>query len=227
MKPICFIGARGGSKGVPKKNIRIIAGKPLIAHTIQKAIKSGIFSQVIVSTEDTKIATIAKKYGAEVPFRRPKNLATDIATMEDVLVHGLKKLLSLGYKFDIFVLLDVTAPFIRIKDIFGTIRLLRKKKCDAVFGVYQQHFNPYFNMMELNSKGFLKLVKSKGERPGSRQEAPIVYQFFGLYTFDTKKFLKRGKVIMAKILPYEVPIDTALMIDTELEFKMAKLMFKK
>ena len=227
MKPICFIGARGGSKGVPKKNIRIIAGKPLIAHTIQKAIKSGIFSQVIVSTEDTKIATIAKKYGAEVPFRRPKNLATDIATMEDVLVHGLKKLLSLGYKFDIFVLLDVTAPFIRIKDIFGTIRLLRKKKCDAVFGVYQQHFNPYFNMMELNTKGFLKLVKSKGERPGSRQEAPIVYQFFGLYTFDAKKFLKRGKVIMAKILPYKVPIDTALMIDTELEFKMAKLMFKK
>jgi len=227
MKPICFIGARGGSKGVPKKNIRIIAGKPLIAHTIQKAIKSGIFSQVIVSTEDTKIATIAKKYGAEVPFRRPKNLATDIATMEDVLVHGLKKLLSLGYKFDIFVLLDVTAPFIRIKDIFGTIRLLRKKKCDAVFGVYQQHFNPYFNMMELNSKGFLKLVKSKGERPGSRQEAPIVYQFFGLYTFDTKKFLKRGKVIMPKILPYEVPIETALMIDTELELQMAKLMFKK
>ena len=227
MKPICFIGARGGSKGVPKKNIRIIAGKPLIAHTIQKAIKSGIFSQVIVSTEDTKIATIAKKYGAEVPFRRPKNLATDIATMEDVLVHGLKKLLSLGYKFDIFVLLDVTAPFIRIKDIFGTIRLLRKKKCDAVFGVYQQHFNPYFNMMELNSKGFLKLVKSKGERPGSRQEAPIVYQFFGLYTFDTKKFLKRGKVIMPKILPYEVPLETALMIDTELELQMAKLMFKK
>ncbi len=227
MKPICFIGARGGSKGVPKKNIRIIAGKPLIAHTIQKAIKSGIFSHVIVSTEDTKIATIAKKYGAEVPFRRPKNLATDIATMEDVLVHGLKKLLSLGYKFDIFVLLDVTAPFIRIKDIFGTIRLLRKKKCDAVFGVYQQHFNPYFNMMELNSKGFLKLVKSKGERPGSRQEAPIVYQFFGLYTFDTKKFLKRGKVIMPKILPYEVPIETALMIDTELELQMAKLMFKK
>jgi len=227
MKPICFIGARGGSKGVPKKNIRIIAGKPLIAHTIQKAIKSGIFSQVIVSTEDTKIATIAKKYGAEVPFRRPKNLATDTATMEDVLVHGLKKLLSLGYKFDIFVLLDVTAPFIRIKDISGTIRLLRKKKCDAVFGVYQQHFNPYFNMMELNSKGFLKLVKSKGERPGSRQEAPIVYQFFGLYTFDTKKFLKRGKVIMPKILPYEVPIETALMIDTELELQMAKLMFKK
>ncbi len=227
MKPICFIGARGGSKGVPKKNIRIIAGKPLIAHTIQKAIKSGIFSHVVVSTEDTKIAAIAKKYGAEVPFRRPKNLATDIATMEDVLVHGLKKLLSLGYKFDIFVLLDVTAPFIRIKDIFGTIRLLRKKKCDAVFGVYQQHFNPYFNMMELNSKGFLKLVKSKGERPGSRQEAPIVYQFFGLYTFDTKKFLKRGKVIMPKILPYEVPIETALMIDTELELQMAKLMFKK
>jgi len=227
MKPICFIGARGGSKGVPKKNIRKIGGKPLIAHTIKKALDSKIFSHVIVSTEDKKISDIAKKYGAEIPFRRPRFLANDTATMEDVLVHGLKKLYSLGYKFDIFVLLDATAPFIRTQDIAGTIRLLRRKKCDAVFGVYKQHFNPYFNMMELNPSGYLRLVKSKGKRPGSRQEAPIVCQFFGLYTFDSKKFLKRGKVIMPKILHYEVPIETALMIDTELELQMAKLMFKK
>lgn len=226
MKPICFIGARGGSKGVPKKNLRKLGGKPLIVHTIKKALKSGIFSHVIVSTEDKKIAAVSRKHGAEVPFRRPKKLATDTATMEDVLVHGLKKLFSLGYNFDIFVLLDATAPFIRVKDIQSSINLLRKKKCDAVFGVYHQHFNPYFNMMELNSKGFLKMVKTKGGRPGSRQQAPKVYQFFGLYTFDARKFLKRGKVIMPKILPYEVPMETGIMIDTKLEFKIVKLIME-
>jgi len=226
MKPICFIGARGGSKGVPKKNLRKLGGKPLIAHTITKALKSGVFSHVIVSTEDDKIASISRKFGAEVPFRRPRELSTDTATMEDVLVHGLKKLYSLGYNFDTFVLLDATAPFIRIKDIKGSINLLKKKKCDAVFGVYLQHFNPYFNMMELNSKGFLKMVKTKGERPGSRQQAPKVYQFFGLYTFDAGKFLKHGKVIMPKILPYAVPIETGIMIDTELEFKIVKLIME-
>ena len=86
MKPICFIGARGGSKGVPKKNLRKLGGKPLIAHTITKALKSGIFSHVIVSTENKELASISRKYGAEVPFYRPRKLATDTATMEDVLI---------------------------------------------------------------------------------------------------------------------------------------------
>ena len=94
MKPICFIGARGGSKGVPRKNIKNIAGKPLIAYSIQSAIKSNLFSHVIVSTEDPKIATVAKKFGAEVPFMRPRYLATDSIGFAPVLYHGIKKLFS-------------------------------------------------------------------------------------------------------------------------------------
>jgi len=226
MKPICFIGARGGSKGVPNKNLRVIGEKPLIAHTIEKALNSKIFSHVIVSTEDNKIASIAKKFGAEVPFRRPKKLATDKASMENVLFHGIKKLYSLGYQFDIVVLLDCTVPFLRIRDIAGTINLMKRKNCDIVCGVYKQHLNPYFNIVELNSKGYLELVKSKGRRPRSRQQAPTVYQLNGLYTFNAKKFLRKGKAIMSKMVPYEIPLETGLMIDTEFEFKIAKLMFK-
>ena len=96
MKPICLIAARGGSKGVKNKNTRMIAGKPLIAHTIEKAINSKIFQHVIVSSEDSKIISIAKKFGAEVPFIRPKKLATDSANMNDVLIHAIKKLYSLN-----------------------------------------------------------------------------------------------------------------------------------
>ena len=96
MKPICFIGARGGSKGVPKKNIKKLNGKPLIAYSIESAISSKLFSHVIVSTDDKKIASVAREFGAEVPFLRPKRLATDSIGFDAVLLHGIKELFSLG-----------------------------------------------------------------------------------------------------------------------------------
>ena len=222
-KPICFIAARGGSKGVARKNVRLLAGKPLIAHAIESSIKSKIFSHVIVSTEDKEIAKISQKFGATVPFLRPKKLATDSAGMGEVLLHGLKELRALGYDFDTFVSRDCTVPFIRSKDIAASVRLLKRKNCNAVFGVYRQHLNPYFNMMELDSHGFLKIVKNKGKRPISRQRAPVVYQLNGLFTYNTDKFLRFRKPLVPKALPYEIPPETGLMIDTEFEFKLAEI----
>lgn len=227
MKPICFIGARGGSKGVPRKNIKNIAGKPLIAYSIQSAIKSKLFSHVIVSTEDRKIATVAKKFGAEVPFMRPTYLATDSIGFAPVLYHGIKKLFSLGYDFETIVSRDCTAPFIRNEDVGGTIKLLEKRNANAVFGVYKQHFNPYFNMLELTTHGFLELSKKKGIRPRSRQEAPAMYQMTGIHTFNVEKFLKYKKIMLPKILPYEIPPATGIMIDTEFEFKMVEMLMKE
>jgi len=227
MKPICFIGARGGSKGVPRKNLRDFNGKPLVAHTIEKALDSKIFSHVIVSTEDKEIALTAKKFGADVPFMRPKKLATDTASFEDVLVHGLKKLYSLGYEFDIFVNRDCTVPFIRNEDISGSIKLLQEKNCDGVFSVYKQHHNPYFNMMEANAKGFLVFSKKMKKRPLSRQQSPVVYQLNGLFTMYVKRFLKYEDIFTPKILPYEIPPETGLMIDTEFEFWIAETALKQ
>ena len=227
MKPICLICARGGSKGVPNKNIRNIHKKPLIAHTIEKAVNSKIFSHVIVSTEDKKIIEVSEKYGAEIPFIRPKKLSGDTTPIGDVFIHAIKKLVTLDYQFDIFVNLDCTVPFINKKDIIGSIDLLKKKKCDAVYGVYKQHLNPYFNMMELNSKGFLRLAKKLAKRPRSRQEAPVVYQLNGLFTYNKEKFLKSGNPIMPNSIPLEIPLERGFMIDTEAEFKIAELMFKK
>jgi len=226
MKPICIIAARGGSQGIHKKNIRPIAGKPLIAYTIKASLDSNIFSHVIVTTEDQKIALIAKRFGAEVPFLRPKKLATSTARMGDVLVHAVKKLLSLGYKFDVFVSRDCTVPFIRNIDVAKSIKLLKRKKCNAVFAVYRQHLNPYFNMMETDSSGFLHYSKRKVPTPTRRQMAPIVYQLNGLFSYNTKKFLKYGKQFPPKILPYEIPFETGLMIDTEFEFKIAEIIIQ-
>ncbi len=227
MKPVCFIGARGGSKGVPRKNVRLLAGKPLISYTIQAAIKSKIFQAVIISSEDPKVIQIAKKYGAKVPFIRPKKLAADNASMDDVIIHGIKKLQSLGYKFDILVNRDCTVPFIQNIDIAGAIKLLKQRKCHAVFGVYKQHHNPYFNMMEKNSKGFLKDSKSLKIKIKARQDAPTVYQVNGLFVIDVKKLLKYGTLNMPKILPYEIPAEMGLMIDTEFEFQIAEMIARK
>ena len=175
MKPICIIPARGGSKGVPKKNIRKIMGKPLIAYTIEKSIKSNIFSHVIV------------------------------------------------------VWRDCTVPFIRNKDIKNSIKLLKEKKANLVIGVYHQHLNPYYNIVEYTKTKNLKLCKKLGERPGARQNAPKVFQMNGLHTFDVKKFLFPNRNIrfeISKSIPLEIPIESGIMIDTEFEFQLTKLIIE-
>jgi len=227
MKPICLIAARGGSKGVPKKNIRLLLKKPLIAHTIEKSLDSGIFSHVIVSTEDHDIAKISKQYGAEIPFMRPKYLAKDTTGMAEVMIHAVSKLKSNGYDFDIFVNRDCTVPFIRNSDISSSIKLLKKTKSDAVYGVYVQHFNPYFNMMEISKNGFLEFSKKMKVKPTRRQDAPKVFQLNGFFTYNTKRFLKFENQYPPKGLPLEIPPETGIMIDTELEFKIVEMMMKQ
>ena len=227
MKPICIIAARGGSKGVPNKNIRLLGKKPLIAHTIESAIKSKLFSNVIVSTENKKIANIAKKYGATIPFYRPKKLATDNASMDDVLLDVIKKLKLLEYEFEVVVNRDCTTPLIQNSDIKASINLLDRKKCDAVVAGYNTHLNPYFNMMEKNANGYLEFSKKSKKIIESRQNAPIVYQLTGLQTFNVKQFLKYKRIYMPKILPFEILPETGLMIDTEFEFQIANQIAKK
>jgi len=227
MKPVCLIAARGGSKGVPKKNIRLLQNKPLIAYTIEKSLDSGIFSHVIVSTEDQEIAKISKQYGADIPFMRPKYLAKDTTGMAEVMIHAVSKLQSNGYDFDIFVNRDCTVPFIRNSDISSSISLLKKTKSDAVYGVYVQHFNPYFNMMEMSQNGYLEFSKKMKVKPTRRQDAPKVFQLNGFFTYNTKRFLKFGNQYPPKGLPLEIPPETGIMIDTELEFKIVEIMMKQ
>lgn len=225
-KPICFIAARGGSKGVPGKNIRILGKKPLIAYSIEAALDSNAFSSVVVSTEDKKIAHIAKQYGAEIPFTRPRKLATDSVGGEDVLIHGVKKLYTLGYNFDIIQLRDCTCPFFDKKDLVGSIKLYKKMKSDTVMGVYETHHNPYFNIMELDRRGNLKVCKKSKNKIKNRQDATKVYQLVGLFTVNAKKLLKYGTWYLQKIHPYEIPSERGLMIDTEYEWKIAELIIK-
>lgn len=225
MKPICFIPARGGSKGIPKKNIKILGDKPLIVHTIESALNSNIFDHVIVSTDDEEIAQVSKHCGAEVPFMRPSGLANDTTSTDEVLIHGINSLFSLGYKFEIVALRDCTVPFIDASDMKGAIDLLQKSDCDAVFAAIRAHPNPYFGMMEITSEGYLEMSKSAGSQVLRRQDAPIVYDVDGLFVFYVKKFLENRKIYSSKVLPYEISKENGHMIDFEFDFKVAELLY--
>jgi N-acylneuraminate cytidylyltransferase/CMP-N,N'-diacetyllegionaminic acid synthase len=225
MKQICFISARGGSKGVKQKNIRILGDKPLIAHAIISAKESGLFDAIVVSTEDEEIARISKNYGADVPFMRPTELATDNTTTDQVLLHGIQELKHLGYEFDVVALRDCTVPFIDKNDIRGAIDLLKKSDCNAVFTAVKAHPNPYFGMMEVNSKGYLEISKPYHKEITRRQDAPIVFIVDGLFVFYTRSFLDTKKLFSDKVLPYEISKEHGHMIDFEFDFKVAELLY--
>jgi|TARA_Y100000310_G_C20695967_1_gene825750 CMP-N-acetylneuraminic acid synthetase len=227
MQSICFIAARAGSKGVPNKNIRKIHGLPLIAYTIKSAKISGLFKHIVVSTDSHEIKRIAIKFGAEVPFIRPKKLSGDNVSIIDVIVHGIKKLRSLSYEFDTIAIRDCTVPFLSIDDMKGSMNLLKRKKCNGVFAVYEQHNNPYFNMVESDKSGFLKISKKPKQEIFSRQNSPAVYQLTGLFVFNVESVLNYKRLLMPKIIPYEIHSLHGFMIDTELEFKVAELIFKE
>jgi CMP-N,N'-diacetyllegionaminic acid synthase len=227
LKPICIIAARGGSKGVPHKNTRKLAGIPLIAHTIQSAVNTGIFSSVIVTTDDPKISKISKHYGADVPFLRPKKLATDNASMTDVLLHAITNLRQLNYEFDTVVNRDCTVPFIDKKDIRGILNSYHSNPCNLACAVYKQHHNPYFNMMEIKHGKYLDFSKKLKTSISGRQNAPIVYQLNGLFVLNVKNFLKTKTFYSSKTIPYEISPEHGFMIDTEFEFQIANMIATK
>tara|TARA_Y100000996_G_scaffold112363_1_gene83190 strand:- start:488 stop:1174 length:687 start_codon:yes stop_codon:yes gene_type:complete len=226
MKILCVIPARGGSKGIEKKNIRKINNKPLIAYTIESTLSSKLFDDVIVSTDDKEIAEISESYGAKVPFIRPSELAQDDATSDQAILHAVLEMQKLGSEYDVVVLRDCTVPFIDINDMKNMLDLFRKSDCNAVFGAIRAHPNPYFGMMECGDDGFLIPSKTLEKETTRRQDAPIVYDVDGIFILDNKNFLKTKKIFSGKILPYEISKEHGHMIDFEFDFRVAELLLK-
>ncbi len=221
-KIVCIIPTRGGSKGLPGKNIKMFSDKPLIAHTIEQAKRSGLIDRVIVSTDDQKIATISKKYGAEVPFIRPFFLAQDKSSTMDVLLHAADWLKKNGYLFDVLVLLHATAPLRTPEDINKSIKLLFSKNVSNVFSVTQAHRNPYFNMVETR-RARIRLVKES--RFASRQQAPKVYDMnASIYVWWNDVLMKNKKIFLKNSRLYIMPKERSIDIDDELDFRIAEFL---
>ena len=202
----------------------MLGKKPLIAYAIESALNSQIFDSVIVSTDDEEIRKVAKQHGAEVPFTRPSYLANDVASNDAVLLHALKKMKSFGKEYDISFLRDCTVPFIDEDDLWGSYDLLTSNSCDAVFGSIKAHPNPYFGMMEKNSRGFLKKSKSITKKINRRQDAPTVYSIDGIFAHFVKPLEKSGSIFTNRISPYEISKFHGHMIDFEIDFKIAEFL---
>lgn len=225
MKPLVIITARGGSKGVPGKNIKLLADKPLIQYTIEAARK--IFSDQIicVSTDDSDIKRFVEKLGLKVPFIRPIELAQDNSSSYDVLIHAVNYYQNTGYKPDVIILLQPTSPFRTSNHIIEAMNLF-DEDCEMLVSVKKSKANPYFNLFEQNKYGFL--AKSKVGSYKRRQDCPDVYEFNGaIYLFKADVLLAKNINEFTKIRKYEMDEMSSHDIDTELDWKIAELLINK
>ncbi|RJX18366.1 MAG: acylneuraminate cytidylyltransferase family protein [Desulforudis sp.] len=218
-----FIPARAGSKGVPGKNIRPLAGKPLIVYTIQTAKESSIFDCLVVSTDGEEIARIAREAGAEVPFLRPPELATDEARGIDALHHALKWFEERGTKFDCVMCLQPTSPLRSAADIVAAVDLLLARNAEAIVSVCQAEHHPWWTNV-LPEDGCMKDFLKPGI-PTNRQELPAYYRLNGAIYLARWDFIRNrdswlGPHTYAYIMPRERSVD----IDEEIDFKIAEVL---
>ena len=212
-----LIPARGGSKGLPEKNIKPLLCKPLIAWTIEQALASKYLDRVVVSTDDKGIAEISKKYGAEVPFMRPKELARDDSTTSDVILHVLKWFEDAGEKYDYLALLEPTSPLREKNDIDKCIELLIDSEvAKSIISVSKlESAHPEFNVIIDKKSGFIEKVDGTTEfQVLRRQDLPDIYFFDGtIYISEVKAFFKNQTFYHNRTLAYIVPRWKSIEVD--------------
>ena len=230
MKVLGIIAARGGSKGVEKKNIRPLAGKPLIAYSIEQMKAWGKYEEFIVSTDSGEIAEIAREYGAEVPFMRPPELAADGTGKLEVLRHAfLCAEEHYGIKFDVILDLDATSPVRTTGDIDNMLDIFLKKNADCVFSAVKARKNPYFNMVEENEDGTARVCKKSDSTVRTRQSAPVVYDMnASIYVYSRGYLSERGidNPYAKRSFVYQMSELSAVDIDTEMDFDFVEFLIK-
>jgi len=220
---IAIIPARGGSKGIPNKNITLINGQPLIYYTIKPAIelkKEGVIDRVVVSTDSDQIAEISADLGAEVPFLRPAHLADDNAKSIDFMLHALDYYKSIGLEFDYSILLQPTSPLRKKEDIVNSINLFDSYHSDSLISCYlEEHKYTY------SKNGAYGVPCDKGHNLGMRrQDYDDLYVRNGaIYITDIKYLFEQHRIISDKPLLYDMPRDRSIDINTVDDLKLVKL----
>lgn len=226
---VCVIPARGGSKGVIKKNIRYVLGKPLIGYAIECGLSCPSIEHVMVSTDDESIAETAKQFGADVPFLRPGYLAEDLTPMLPVLQHALLQAEKFyAQKVETLILLDPTAPLRTVADVEECYILYRESGSDAVLSGNHAHRNPYFNMVVKKKDETVRLAIPQDETIACRQDAPEVFDLNTVvWIYSRKALMEEKKRIPAKSSLYIVPSARALDIDTEFDIELLEYTLAK
>ncbi len=225
MTTIASICARGGSTGLPGKNTKLLCGKPLIVHTIEQAFACPAIDRVFVSTDDPEIADVARAAGAEVPFLRPAELATNSAAKMPVIRHLVAEVERLGVKLDRIVDLDPTSPLRLLSDIEACIALL-DANTDVVITGYPAEKNPYFNMVESKADGNIGLVKSMAGGVVARQQAPAVYAMNASVYVWHRRTLEKG-IWDGRVRLHVMPRERSIDIDTSLDFRLVEMLINE
>jgi CMP-N-acetylneuraminic acid synthetase len=229
MKAIACIFARGGSKGLPGKNIRSLAGKPLIAWSIEHAKSVNRISRVLVSTDSEEIAQVSREYGAEVPFMRPEELASDTSPEWLSWKHLLNYLKEAdGELPDVLISVPTTAPLRHPEDIDKCLDEFEKNQPDAVVTISDAHRNPYFNMVTARQDGTVSIVNSTASISGRRQDAPVVYDMTTVaYAVSPSFVLSSESIFDGRVRAVHIPVHRAIDIDTLLDFEIAEFLMNR
>lgn len=227
MKTLYLITARGGSKGVPGKNVREFLGLPLVCHAIKNAREAGAAEEdICLSTDSAEIAEAARNYGLEIPFMRPDYLASDTASSYDVIIHALDFYHNQGRDYDRVVLLQPTSPLRNADDILQAVRLWRPE-LDMVVSVCNAKTNPYYNAFETDEQGMLHISKGDG-RYTRRQDAPEVLEYNGaVYVMSVASLRRMPMSRFSRILPYRMDDMRSIDIDTEADWTAAENIAKR
>ena len=226
MKSLFLITARGGSKGIPHKNIKPLNGKPLIYYAIDIARQFVDDKDICVSTDSEDIIKTVEDYGLRVPFKRPDELASDTAGSYEVILHAIKFYEGVGIHYDNIVLLQPTSPFRTIEDVEGCIAMYNDT-CDMVVSVKPAASNPYYDIYEEDACGNLVISKGDGKIT-RRQDAPKCYEYNGaVYVINVNSLKSKHMNDFQKILFYEMSEIHSVDLDTMLDWKYAELLIQE
>jgi len=225
---VCVIGARGGSKGLPGKNLRPLLGKPLIAWSIEQAKACPEIGRVVVSTDSEAIAAVAREYGADVPFMRPPELASDTSGKWPVWQPALEACeRHYGEPIDLYVDLDCTSPLREVEDISRAIAQFLASGVDAVFSVCEARKNPYFNMLEAEG-GCLRMSKTLPTAIVRRQDAPRVLEHVASIYVLSPEYLRRGSGLLSGCTQgYDIGQAKSLDIDSDFDLELVTFLLRR
>lgn len=224
MRTLVVIPARGGSKGIPGKNIKPLGGKPLICHSIDHARGVAEDADICVSTDSVEIRDVVERYGLTVPFMRPDSLATDTAPTADVLLHALDFYKEQGRRYDTVLLLQPTSPLRRIEQIEESLALYAASAPvpDMVVSVRAAAANPYYDIFETDEAGLLHISKGDGLYT-RRQQAPAVWQYNGaIYVINAASLRAMPMGKFPRRIPYMMDASSSLDLDTLFDWEMAE-----
>lgn len=224
MNQLAVITARGGSKRIPRKNIKDFCGKPIIAYSIEAALESGAFDTVMVSTDDREIAETAEKYGATVPFFRSEKTSNDYAVTSQVLAEVLEEYESRGQYFDRVCCIYPTAPFITAERLRAAMELLEEKQADSVLPVVRFSFPPQRGVVM--EDGFLKFKWPEHRNTRSQDLEPFYHDVGQFYCVNVESFRKQQVLVMEKTVPLILSELEIQDIDTEEDWKLAELKYR-